>query len=92
MRRKFDKEFKSEAVKLTEDRPLTHVAKDLGLQPNVLSKWKQQLKKNPLNAFTGKGTPEEEEIKKLKKELAQVTQQRDILKKAIAIFSEQPQR
>jgi transposase len=92
MRRKFDKEFKLEAVKLTEERPLTHVARDLGVAVNVLGKWKKQLKTNPVNAFTGKGTPEEEEIKRLKKELSQVTQQRDILKKAIAIFSEHPQR
>jgi transposase len=92
MKRKFDKEFKSEAVKLTDSMPSAQVARDLGLNPNLLSRWKKQLKTNPKNAFTGKGTPEQEEIKRLKKDLSQVTQQRDILKKAIAIFSEEPQR
>jgi hypothetical protein len=44
---------------------LTHVARDLGVNLTVLSNWKKQLKGNPFNAFTGKGTPEYEEIKRL---------------------------
>lgn len=81
------KEFKEEAVKLTETMPLSQVARDLDIHISLLNKWKNQLTTNPTNAFTGKGTPEQEEIKKLKKELYEVTMQRDILKKAVAIFS-----
>lgn len=81
------KEFKEETVKLTETMPLTQVARDLGINASLLAKWKIQHKTNPVNAFTGKGTPEQEEIKRLKKELYEVTMQRDILKKAVAIFS-----
>jgi len=88
MKKRFHtKEFKEEAVKLTETMPLTHVARDLDINASMLTKWKSQLKINPVNAFTGKGTPEEVEIKRLKKELYEVTMQRDILKKAVAIFS-----
>ncbi len=86
-KRSHSKEFKEESVKLTETMPLTHVARDLGINASLLTKWKSQLQTNPDNAFTGKGTPEQEEIKRLKKELYEVTMQREILKKAVAIFS-----
>ena len=88
MKRRFhSKEFKEEAVKLTDTMALTHVARDLGINASLLTKWKEQIKTNPLNAFTGKGTSEEEEIKSLKRELYEVTMEREILKKALAIFS-----
>lgn len=87
MRRNHSKEFKEEAVKLTDTRPVSHVARDLGINHTLLGKWKNQQEVNPINAFTGKGTPEQEEIRNLKKQLLEVTQQRDILKKAVAIFS-----
>jgi transposase len=86
-RRSHSKEFKEEAVKLTENMPLMHVARDLGINHSLLGKWKSQLEVSPVNAFTGKSTPEQEEIKRLKKELYEMTIQRDILKKAVAIFS-----
>jgi len=86
-KRVHSKEFKEESVKLTETMPLAHVARDLGINASLLTKWKTQLQTSPDNAFTGKGTPEQEEIKRLKKELHEVTMQREILKKAVAIFS-----
>lgn len=86
-RRIHTKEFKEEAVKLTNTRPISHVARDLGINHTLLGKWKNHQEVNPVNAFTGKVTPEQEEIRYLKKQLADVTQQRDILKKAVAIFS-----
>jgi len=86
-KRKYTKEFKSEAVNLIDTKPMSDVARELGINYILLGKWKSQLKENPVNAFTGKGTAEQEEIKRLRKELADVTQQRDILKKAVAIFS-----
>lgn len=93
-RRRFDREFKREAVKLATrgDKPLTHVARDLGISTNVLSRWKRQLTDDPSFAFPGKGhlKPADEELRKLKKELRDVTEERDILKKALAIFSRTP--
>ena len=84
---KYTKEFKAEAVGLTESSSIAKVARDLGIHENQLGKWKRELRVNPVNAFTGKGTPEQERIKELEKELHEVTMQREILKKALAIFS-----
>lgn len=87
MNKRHSKEFKEQAVKLTIVNKTIDVAKDLGINANMLSKWKRELEKNPCNAFSGKGTADQERIKDLEKQLFSVTQQRDILKKAIAIFS-----
>lgn len=87
MKQKHSKEFKEEAIKLTSINKTIDVARDLGINANMLSKWKRELEKKPFTAFNGKGTAEQERIKELEKQLSNVTQQRDILKKAIAIFS-----
>jgi transposase len=93
-RRKFDGEFKREAVRLvtTGGRKASEVARNLGISPNLLHRWKQQLVADPAQAFPGKGhlKPEDEELRRLKKQLADVTEERDILKKALAIFSKKP--
>ena len=93
-RRRFDREFKHEAVKLATrgDKTMTQVALDLGISTNVLSRWKRQLTDDYAFAFPGKGhlKPADEELRRLKKELRDVTEERDILKKALAIFSRTP--
>jgi transposase len=90
-RRTYDREFKLNAVELATrgDKSLAQVARDLGINPNVLSTWESQLKQYPHFAFPGKGhlKPHEEEIRQLKKKLRDAEEERDILKKAIAIFS-----
>jgi len=100
-RRKYDREFKVEAVKLASrgDKALAQVARDLGVNSNVLTRWKRQLTSaqaggDPNFAFPGKGrlNPFEEELRSLRKQLRDVTEQRDILKKALAIFSKTPDR
>jgi transposase len=57
VRRSFTREFKVEAVKLvTESRnPVAQVARELGLRPNLLRRWKQALASNPADSFPGKG-------------------------------------
>ena len=91
-RRKFDKQFKLDALRLIErgDRPVTAVARDLGVHPNLLYKWRERLDADRENAFPGKGRlkPEDEELRRLRRELAVVTEERDILKKALAVFSQ----
>ena len=86
-RRQFSREFKEEAVRLiTEgDQSLTQVARDLDVGPNVLRRWKQQL-----TEATGGDLPldEAEELRQLRKENAKLRMEREILKKAVAIFSE----
>ena len=93
-RRKFDREFKIETVRLLTKggRKVSDVARDLDIHENVLHKWKQQYQEDSLHAFPGRGhmKPEDEEVRKLKKELQDVKEERDILKKALAIFSQRP--
>jgi transposase len=57
-----------------------------------MHRWKREYLEDIEEAFPGKGRmkPEEEEMRKLKKTLADVTEERDILKKALAIFSKHP--
>lgn len=90
-RKVYDKEFKRDTVRLIIQggRPTSVVAKDLGINPNVIYRWVRQYREDSENSFPGKGhqKPAEEELRKLKKQLADVTEERDILKKAISIFS-----
>jgi len=92
-RRYYDHEFKSEAVKMVTERGLkvTQVAHDLGIHPNMLSRWKREYIGDGDMAFVGKGhmKSEGEEIRRLRREVEVLRQERDILKKALAIFSRQ---
>ena len=93
-RRKYDREFKVEAVKLVigGGRAVAEVARNLGIHENLLYKWREKYTEDMAHAFPGKGRlkPAEEEVRRMKRELADVTQERDILKKALAIFSKEP--
>jgi len=90
-RRTYDKEFKLSAVKMITEggMSVSQVSRDLGINENSLHKWKRDYLSDQQNAFPGKGRmkPEEEELRKLKKELVRVTMERDILKKAIGYFT-----
>lgn len=93
-RRTFDKEFKKEVARLVTEggRHVTEVARDLDIHPNVIHRWKREYLGDIEDAFPGKGhmKPEEEEMRRLRKRLTDVTEERDILKKALAIFSQHP--
>jgi transposase len=93
-RRKYDAQFKKETVRLLVQggRKITDLARDMGIHENVLRKWRQQYLRDSERAFPGTGhlKPEDEEIRRLKKELTDVREERDILKKALAIFSKHP--
>jgi transposase len=92
-RRSYTKDFKVEAVRLVvdQDRTIADVAKNLGIAESVLSQWKRQLGKLTTEAFRGNGhrTAHDEEVWRLKRELRQVTEERDILKKALAYFAKE---
>ena len=94
--RYYEKEFKLEAVLqiVEKGRGVTEVAKGLGIPAGSLYTWIKKYKAENQSAFPGKGnlTPEAEELRKLRRELAGVTEERDILKKAVAIFSKIPNR
>lgn len=90
-RKNYSKEFKVETLKLITEKGLkvTEVARDLGIAKELIYRWKKEYALNGKNSFPGEGkiSPEDEELRKLRRELANVKEERDILKKAIAIFS-----
>ena len=94
-RTRYTKEFKLEAVRLLErgEKPATQIALELGIKRNQLYKWQVQLQaKGSDSAFRGPGAKplaEYTEIERLKRELKQVTMERDILKKAAAYFAKE---
>ena len=94
-RRKFDREFKIEAVRLVieDGRKISEVARNLGINQNTLSRWKRQYLEDREYAFPGEGRlkPHDEELRRLERELSVVKEERDILKKALAIFSQKPE-
>ena len=93
-RKTFSKEFKLEAVRLLEqsDKSPNEIAVELGIRRNMLYKWQEQLRKQGDNAFQGPGRKpidEQDEVARLRKELAEVKLERDILKKAAAYFAKE---
>jgi transposase len=93
-RRKYDREFKLEAVRLSREagRSVASVARDLGISENVLHVWRAKQKQDGQSAFPGSGHQhgEAEELRRLRRQLAEVTEERDILKKALGVFSRRP--
>jgi transposase len=91
-RRQFDRAFKQEAVKLSQQagRTVAEVADGLGINANMLRRWHHELEAEGVQAFRGPGqrTVEAEERWRLQRELRKVTEERDILKKALAYFAE----
>ena len=94
-RRKYTKEFKQEAVQLvlSQDGNASAVARNLGIKPNMLNRWVREYKSDSEYAFPGLGKLKEpdEELRRLRKELADTKMERDILKKALGIFSKPSQ-
>ena len=92
-RRQFSREFKLEAVRLVKERGVSvaQAARDLDVHENVLRKWTREQAADPQQAFPGKGVmkPEQAEIERLKREVAKLKMERDILKKAAAYFAKE---
>ena len=93
-RRSYSREFKEEAVRLVVEggRTGNEVALELGIPPSAVNRWRKQLEADGSEAFPGKGRLKstEEEVRRLERELRQMREERDILKKAVAIFSKGP--
>jgi transposase-like protein len=94
-RRQYTREFKLEAVRLVTsgEKGLNQVARQLGIRPDMLRQWKRQAQGEPTrpaaDVFPGHGqrTSQDEEIRRLKREVAQLREEREILKKAAAFFA-----
>ena len=90
-RRKFSCEFKRAAVNLVRERGVSYAqaARDLDVNVNMLRRWVKELGADSKHAFRGLGQmkPEQLEIDRLRKEVAKLKVERDILKKAAAYFA-----
>ena len=90
-RRKFSKEFKLDVINMVKlgEKNVREISKELYIQDVTIYSWIRKYKEEKEEAFPGEGKlkSSEEELRKLRKQLADVTEERDILKKAISIFS-----
>ncbi len=91
-RRSYTEEFKAEAVRAATagDRSLTQVARDLGVNASVLQSWKQRTKENPGEVGIDRKETLEQENRRLRREVASLREDREILKKAAAFFAKEP--
>jgi len=91
-RKSYNREFKLEAIGLITKKgySIAEASRNLGIEYSVLRRWKNQFAEDPKNAFPGKGKLKapDEELRRLKRELDRVKEERDILKKALAYFAE----
>jgi transposase len=92
-RKKYDRNFKLDAIRLCKESGMNQrdFEKDMGIGAGCINRWKRQLLEEQDHAFPGNGTPRDQEIARLKKENTQLRQERDILKKAMGIFSKPPE-
>jgi transposase len=92
-RKSYDREFKLSAIKMITETGMSvsQISRDLGINETSLHKWKKDYLTDRQNSFPGKGRmkPEEEELRRVKKELLRVTMERDILKKTIGYFAKE---
>jgi len=89
---RYTNEFKHEAIRLLNEanKPISEIAMELGVKRTVLYRWRDQFNQKGTEAFKGSGRPPADkvtEISKLRRELEQVKEERDILKKAAAYFA-----
>lgn len=92
-RRTYSREYKLEAVKLIRERGVSvaQASRDLGVHENVLRKWMHAVKSDAQHAFPehGQMKPKQLEIKQLRRKIARLKAERDILKKAAAYFAKE---
>jgi transposase len=90
---KYSKEYKLEAVRMLREsgRPVAEIARELGIKRELLYRWRDQLNERGPDVFKNvPGRPrkeDESEISRLRRELVEVKEERDILKKAAAYFA-----
>jgi len=90
-RRKYSAEFKREAVALTYQPGVScrQIALEIGINPNLLSRWRREAEASSGKTFSGSGKPRDEELSHLKRELARVKKERDFLREAATFFAKQ---
>ena len=90
-KRKYTAEYKHETVQLVNqtDTPVAEIARNLGINDNVLRRWVKEQADPNKKAFPGHGYARDEEISRLKKELSQVKKERDFLREAATYFAKE---
>lgn len=88
-RRRFTPEFKAEAVRLavSSGKPLAQIARELGIHEQTLGRWRQQAGGVGGTKGMSHRFAQDEEFRRLQRELVRVTEERDILKKALVFFA-----
>lgn len=90
-RKRYSPEYKREVVELVRRSKTScrRVALEIGLNPNMLTRWVREADAEGGKAFPGGGTPRDEEVARLKRDLLRVTKERDFLRDAAAYFAKQ---
>ena len=89
-RKRYSREFKVQAVELlnTSGKPGHQIEEELGIGTGVIYRWRRQLEEEGGLAFPGNGNERDKELADLRREVAELREEKEILRKAIAIFSE----
>ena len=92
-RRRYTREFKLQALDMAETsgKSVAQIEDELGLAPGMMYRWKRQFQQAGKEAFQGQGklADNEQELRRLRREVEQLREERDILKKAVGIFSQE---
>jgi len=90
-RKNYNREFKLEAVKMSNqpDRTVTDVARELDLRENDLHNWRKMVKEQGNKVFPGQGRKSNDETSQLKREVARLREENEILKKAAIFFAKE---
>jgi transposase len=90
MAKKYDKEFKLQTVQLVKDgKSVAQVAREIGLHENTVYRWMEELKQDGTQAFPGSGKlkPDDQSVRDLQKQLRDLKEENEILKKAMHYFA-----
>ena len=94
-RKRYSREFKIEAVRqlLDGSKGLAQTARDLQINRTMLARWRQEYLADPDSAFLGSGQrkPADEDVEQLRREIAELREERELLKKVLAYFGEKKQ-
>ena len=85
-RRSFSKEFKLEAVHLADTSGNTaQTARELGVQADMIRRWRKRIEEDGKRAFPGHGNPRDEELTRLQREIRRLREENIVLKKAAGL-------
>lgn len=93
-RKVYSREYKIQAVELlnTSGKPGHQIEAEMGIGKGVIYRWRRQLEEEGSLAFPGNGNDRDKELAQLRRENVELREEREILRKAIAIFSDRRQK